>query len=126
MASGCAAGKTGHCRSTPGWTSRWPCLGKTNRPGGSRKRSQRHRQHLFTFLDNSSVPFDNNAAKRAIRRAVILRKDSYGNRSQRGDTQAVLMSIDRTLKQRGHDPLKTITEALANYPTTGVYASLPP
>ena len=34
------------------------------------------------------------------------------------NTQAVLMSIDRTLKQRGHDPLQTMTQSLATYLTT--------
>jgi len=62
------------------------------------KRFRRHRNDLFTFLDDPAVPFDNNAAERAIRPAVIIRKNSYGNRSHRGaDTQAVLMSIYRTL-----------------------------
>ena len=91
------------------------------------KRFRRHRNDLFTFLDDPAVPFDNNAAERAIRPAVIIRKNSYGNRSHRGaDTQAVLMSIYRTLKQRGHDPLKTITLALAHYLTTGKLPPLPP
>lgn len=91
------------------------------------KRFRRHRDHLLTFLDNPAVPFDNNAAERAIRPAVIIRKNSYGNRSQRGaDAQAVLMSIYRTLKQRGHDPLKTITDALATYLITGTLSGLPP
>ena len=91
------------------------------------KRFRRHRDDLFTFLDDPAVPFDNNAAERAIRPAVIIRKNSYGNRSARGaDTQAVLMSIYRTLKQRGHDPLTTITEALAEYLKTGKLPSLPP
>jgi transposase len=91
------------------------------------KRFRRHRQDLLTFLDDPAVPFDNNAAERAIRPAVIIRKNSYGNRSHRGaDTQAVLMSIYRTLKQRGHDPLTTITEALAQYLQTGKLPPLPP
>jgi hypothetical protein len=91
------------------------------------KRFRRHRDDLFTFLDNAAVPFDNNAAERAIRPAVIIRKNSYGNRSERGaDTQAVLMSIYRTLKQRGHDPLTTITNGLAEYLKTGKLPSLPP
>ena len=91
------------------------------------KRFRRHRHDLFTFLDNAAVPFDNNAAERAIRPAVIIRKNSYGNRSQRGaDAQAVLMSIYRTLKQRGHDPLTTIITALAEYLTTGKLPPLPP
>jgi transposase len=91
------------------------------------KRFRRHRDDLFTFLDDPAVPFDNNAAERAIRPAVIIRKNSYGNRSVRGaDTQAALMSIYRTLKQRGHDPLTTITTGLAEYLKTGKLPSLPP
>lgn len=91
------------------------------------KRFRRHRHDLFTFLDDPAVPFDNNHAERAIRPAVIIRKNSYGNRSQRGaDTQAVLMSIYRTLKQRGHDPLTTIMTALSEYLTTGKLPGLPP
>lgn len=90
------------------------------------KRLRRHRSDLFTFLDHPEVPFDNNHAERAIRPAVIIRKNSYCNRSQRGaDTQAVLMSIYRTLKQRGHDPLDTIAHALAAWVTTNQLPPLP-
>ena len=91
------------------------------------KRFRRHREHLFTFLDEPAVPADNNHGERAIRPAVIIRKNSYGNRSQRGaDTQAVLMSIYRTLKQRGHDPLATITNAVSEYLSTGKLPPMPP
>jgi transposase len=77
------------------------------------KRLRRHQQDLFTFLDRAGVPFDNNHAERSIRPAVVIRKNSYGNRSEQGaDCQAVLMSIFRTLKQRGHDPIRTIIAAL--------------
>ena len=75
------------------------------------KRLRRHRDDLFTFLDIPGVPFDNNHAERAFRPAVIIRKNSYANRSDRGaNTQAVLMSIYRTLKQRGHHPIQSITQ----------------
>jgi len=90
------------------------------------KRLRRHQNDLFTFLDQPDVPFDNNAAERAIRPAVVIRKNSYGNRSQRGaDCQSVLMSVFRTLKQRGHDPIRTIVHALAQYLTTGQLPPLP-
>jgi transposase len=90
------------------------------------KRLRRHRNDLFTFLDQPGVPFDNNTAERGIRPAVIIRKNSYGNRSERGaDCQAALMSVFRTLKQRGHDPIQTITQALAAYLTTGHLPPLP-
>jgi len=90
------------------------------------KRLRRHRNHLFTFLDKAGVPFDNNLAERAIRPAVIIRKNSYANRSQRGaDIQAVLMSIYRTLKQRNHNPLETLTNANQTYLRTGQLPPLP-
>lgn len=90
------------------------------------KRLRRHQNDLFTFLDHPDVPFDNNHAERAIRPAVIIRKNSYCNRSERGaDTQAVLMSIYRTLKQRGHDPVSTISEAIATRLTNGQLPPLP-
>jgi transposase len=90
------------------------------------KRLRRHHHDLFTFLDHPHVPFDNNHAERALRPAVLMRKNSYGNRSDRGaDAQAVLMSIFRTLKQRGHNPIRTITQALATYLKTGQLPPLP-
>jgi transposase len=90
------------------------------------KRLRRHRRHLFTFLDQPAVPFDNNHGERSIRPAVIIRKNSYCNRSPNGArAQAVLMSIYRTLKQRGHDPITTVTNALTQYLTTGKLPPLP-
>ncbi len=90
------------------------------------KRLRRHQNDLFTFLDQQGVPFDNNHAERTIRPAVIIRKNSYGNRSERGaDAQAVLMSIFRTLKQRGHDPIKTIIQAIHTQLQTGQLPPLP-
>jgi hypothetical protein len=90
------------------------------------KRLWRHRKHLFTFLDYPYVPHDNNFAERQIRPAVILRKNSQSNRSDRGAaTQAVLMSVYRTLRLRGHNPTETIANALRAYLTTGQLPPLP-
>lgn len=88
------------------------------------ERISRHRDHLFTFLDRPHVTFDNNHAERQIRPAVIQRKNILCNRSAGGaDTQAVLMSIFRTLKLRGLDATKTIASALRELLQTG---TLPP
>jgi transposase len=90
------------------------------------KRLRRHQGDLFTFLDQPGVPFDNNHAERSIRPAVILRKNSYGNRSERGaDCQAALMSVFRTLKQRGHDPIQTVIEAVETQLLTKQLPTLP-
>ncbi len=88
------------------------------------ERLSRHRDHLFTFLDKVEVPLDNNHAERQIRPAVIIRKNSLCNRSDEGArTQAVLMSVYRTLRLRGHDPAKTIADTLRQLLRTG---TLPP
>lgn len=87
-------------------------------------RLRRHESEIFTFLDVPEADWNNNFAERQIRPAVVLRKGSQCNRSEQGAaTQAVLMSIYRTLKLRGHDPRAAITDALNSYAGTG---SLPP
>lgn len=90
------------------------------------KRLRRHSHDLFTFLDQPGVPFENNMAERAIRPAVIIRKNSYGNRSDQGaDVQAILMSVFFSLKKRGHNPVNTLREALTDYLKTGQLPPLP-
>lgn len=90
------------------------------------KRLRRTADHIFTFLDHPQIPFENNFAERQIRPAVILRKNSQSNRSDRGArTQAVLMSVYRTLRLRGHDPLQTIASALRTCLQTGQLPPLP-
>lgn len=55
-----------------------------------------------------------------------MRKASYGNQSERGaDTRAVLMTVYRTLKRRGHDPLRVPTDALRTDAATGQLPPLP-
>ena len=90
------------------------------------KRLAKHAEYLFTFLDYDHVPFDSNLAERQIRPAVILRKHGQSNRSARGAaTQAVLMSVYRTLKLHGLNPTKTSADALKAYLTTGTLPPLP-
>ncbi len=90
------------------------------------KRLLRHCDNLFTFLDHPQVPFENNLAERMIRPAVLIRKNSQSNRSQKGAaTQAVMMSIYRTLKLRGHNPTDAIADALRTYLQTGQLPPLP-
>ena len=96
-------------------------------------RLRKYAEYLFTFLDYDHVPFENNPASRShrfaerrIRPAVILRKNSQSNRSDQGAaTQAVLMSVYRTLRLRGLAPTKTIADALKTYLTTGQLPPLP-
>jgi len=90
------------------------------------QRVSKHRDHLFTFLDTPGVPSDNNHAERQVRPAVIIRKNSLCNRSEDGArTQAVLMSVYRTLRLRGIDPTKAIAQALRAMLQTGTLPALP-
>ncbi|MCP4341717.1 MAG: IS66 family transposase [Desulfobulbaceae bacterium] len=84
------------------------------------KRLKRHQDEIFTFLHHTEVPFDNNFGERSIRGAVIMRKNSFNNRSNKGAfTQSVLMSVFFTLKQRKLNPVSTVKAALKTYTKTG-------
>jgi transposase-like protein len=90
------------------------------------KRLRRHEAELFTFLDHPAVPSDNNHAERQIRPAVMVRKNSYANGSDDGaETQSVLMSVFRTLKQRGHNPVSAVLDAVRVHLRTGQLSPLP-
>ena len=76
------------------------------------------------YYDN--LPFDNNHAERVIRDGVIKRKNSYCNRSKKGaETQAILMSIFQTLKQRKLNTVKTIMDAIKEKINTKKLPNLP-
>ena len=84
------------------------------------KRLKRHQDELFTFLCNADMPFDNNFGERSIRGAMIMRKNSYNNRNEKGaTTQSILMSMFFTIKQRGLNPVDTVKKALKIYIKTG-------
>ncbi|MCL2117973.1 MAG: transposase [Planctomycetaceae bacterium] len=75
-----------------------------------------HRGELFVFLYHADVPFDNNHAERTIRGAVMMRKNSYCNRSvDDAKTQAILVSVFQTLKQQNANVTKTIVNALHQF-----------
>jgi len=68
------------------------------------RRYLKHRTSLFVFLHHPQVPFDNNAAERALRNSVIHRKVSGGFRSQAGaDAHAIVASISDTARKRQQD-----------------------
>ncbi len=67
-------------------------------------RLRKRRHWLFTFLDYDGVEATNNRAERALRPAVIARKLSCGNKTDRGKrTWAILTSLAATCHQRTQD-----------------------
>lgn len=69
-------------------------------------RLAKQKDHLFTCLTEPAVEATNNRAERALRPAVIARKVSCGNKTQRGKkTWERLVSLAVTGLQRGRDIL---------------------
>lgn len=90
------------------------------------KRMKNYKNSLLTFLDYEDVTADNNKAEREIRPAVIMRKNICHNKSKDGaEVQAVLMTIYRTLKVRGYNPITVIARALTHYIKNGNLPELP-
>lgn len=69
---------------------------------------------LLTFLKYKDVPWDNNAAERAVRPMVRRRKITGGSRSERGaEREAVNMSCMTTLLRQGKDLFTEIPKMFA-------------
>lgn len=88
------------------------------------KHLRRNRNALFVFLERDDLEATNWPAEHAIRPAVVNRKSCGGNRTSSGAaTQAVLMSLLRTCKQRDVNPLSAFT-AILRSPTPPSYELL--
>lgn len=88
------------------------------------KRFRRQREHLFTFLHHPEVSATNNLAERQLRPAVISRKLSCGNKTERGArTWEVLASLAATYRQRGASFVAFVASRLCLY---RVSEGLPP
>jgi len=74
-----------------------------------------HEQALWTFTTTPGVPATNNAAERALRHAVLWRKQSYGTQTDHGDRLVErLLTIRETCRLQGrrlHDYLTTAITA---------------
>ncbi len=73
-----------------------------------------HHQHFFTFVHEEGVEPTNNAAERALRRAVIWRRRSFGTHSDGGARFVErILTVVTTLRQQHRDVLDYLTEACA-------------
>lgn len=77
------------------------------------KRLRKQRERLFTFLSNEEAEPTNNAAERALRPAVIVRKTGGCNKTASGArTHAILSSVLVTLRQQGRDAIEYLGTVL--------------
>lgn len=112
----------------PEWSRKRQCLEdradelllKTSPPSGAAKiaeRLRKRRRWLFTFLDDPSLEATNNRAERSLRPAVIARKLSCGNKTERGkQTWEILTSLAATCQQRGQDFIEYLRPMLTLAP----------
>ena len=76
-------------------------------------RLNKYRTKLTTFLHKKEVDGTNNAAERALRPAVVMRKITGGSRSEEGARAwSILASVMRTAEQQGRDVLESIKTLL--------------
>jgi transposase len=63
---------------------------------------RKHKDRLYHWARDPSIPAENNLAERDLRPLVIARKVSFGSQSQEGArTRETLMTVLHTLKKRG-------------------------
>lgn len=77
-----------------------------------RRRLEKQKDHLFTFLDVAEVDATNNLAERQLRPAVIARKVSCGNKTPQGaHTWEILVSLAATCAQRAESFAQLVSQA---------------
>ena len=77
------------------------------------KHLARERKALFPFLRDPEVEATNWRGEQAMRPAVVNRKTSGGNRSEKGaDARGILTSVFRTARQQGREPVALMVKLL--------------
>jgi transposase len=80
------------------------------------KRVGRHADAIAAFLYEKGLPGENNAAERAIRPAVVIRKISGGHRgASTAKASAVITSILRTARQQGRHLIETVKHLVQSH-----------
>jgi hypothetical protein len=76
---------------------------KTEAGSSLKKRIERNKDKLFTFLDYDNVPWNNNNAEHAVHAFVKLRNGMKISTPKGTKEYATLLSIQQTLQYRGRD-----------------------
>jgi hypothetical protein len=78
----------------------------------------RHHAEWLVFLDDPRVPPTNNLAERALRPLVVLRKITFGHRSDAGaHRMAKIMTVGETARRHGHRASQIYYELYTRPPT---------
>jgi transposase len=91
---------------------------------------RRHKDRLYHWARDPSIPAENNLAERDLRPLVVARKVSFGSQSQAGArTRETLMSLFHTLRKRRipvAPAVRSALDQLVQDPSLNTYALLFP
>jgi len=75
-----------------------------------------HCDRLFAFIEHPGVEPTNNAAERALRHAVIWRKNCFGNQSSKGEVAtARLLTVARTCVMQHRNALEFLSDSVRRH-----------
>jgi hypothetical protein len=96
-----------HRKSAMGFIEHVVAMECATEPGlALKKRIERNRNKLFTFLDYDGVPWNNNNAEHAVHAFVLLRNAIITSTPNGTRDFATLLSIQQTLRYRGRNFLE--------------------
>ena len=96
-----------HKRSAEGFIERVVAMKcSTEASSALRKRIEKNRDKLFTFLDYDGIPWNNNNAEHAVKAFTKLRNVILTSTPKGTQEYATLLSVQQTLKYRGMDFLE--------------------
>jgi transposase len=73
---------------------------------------------LVRYVDDASLPIDNNPVERSIRPVAVGRKNwLFAGSKAAGERAAAIMSLIATAKQNGHEPYAYLKDVLTRLPT---------
>jgi hypothetical protein len=78
----------------------------TEAGGALKKRIDKNKDKLFTFLDHDGVPWNNNNAEHAVRAFTRLRNGMSTSTPKGTAEYCILLSLQQTLRYRGIDFLE--------------------
>ncbi|UXI68210.1 IS66 family transposase [Tahibacter amnicola] len=73
---------------------------------------------LIRYVDDGTLPIDNNPVERSIRPIALGRKNwMFAGSKMAGERAAAIMSLIATAKQNGHEPFAYLKDVLTRLPT---------
>ena len=88
---------------------------RSSKTRGTCRRIRSLEEALWTFVRVGGVEPTNNSAERALRRAVLWRRKSFGTQSEAGSRFVErILSVVTTLRQQGRDVMAYLTAACAS------------